>query len=41
VGYLKNTPLVLKAFHNVNREAPGPLRRLYEWIKAVKEDCFD
>ncbi|KAE8555298.1 hypothetical protein EYB25_003846 [Talaromyces marneffei] len=39
-GYLKNAPLALKAFHDANPKAPGPLERLREWIEAAEEDRY-
>ena len=35
-GYLKNAQLALKAFHDANPEAPGPPRRLHEWLEAAE-----
>lgn len=39
-SYLKNAPLVVRAFHDSNPDADGPQKPLDEWLKAAEEDRF-
>lgn len=36
----KNSPVKLQIFHTTNPEAPGPPRRLLEWLRAAEDEEF-
>jgi hypothetical protein len=37
----KNAPIALESFHQLHPDAPGPPKRLQEWIRAAANDEAD
>ena len=38
---IKNSPILLKRFHEQYPDMPGPPVRLQNWIQAAAEDAYD